>query len=320
MRKAFLLVLSLLLICCKTMPVSNEKKIQLIKEADFITISLELLIKSNPTNDSQVLEIVGAMYKKMYNKELNINIDSTIPENIYEGASFNVPEDRNKNPYISISPYLINIYKKQPSIVYSILVHEFTHAYSFFNDKEEFIKAQKNALELYLYEMDASYVEGLFIKDYLVPRKYQLTEYENFLLQSLEQDNLSIYSISLRSTDRALCYALTKIVRNEQTTNDKIKSIELIGNELLQNLALNENEWYMYCAYMTYKTYIKFTPEILLRIAHNDLLKRKEKGIFNIGNYPEIEKILKEMSQKIDPYNNAAMKYYKNIYNKHMEL
>lgn len=316
MKKSFFFAIPFIFIFSMTITAADDDTSELLKQGNFIINSLESMMTGNPENKSQVAEIVNSMFKKIDTKELLINIDIKKPENIYDGASFDVPEDRNETPHISINPYLINLFKQKPSIVYSILIHEFTHAYSYFNDKEEFIKAHKNNLELYLYEMDASYIEGLFIKEFSLPRKFELSKYENLLLQSLENDNLSTFSICLRVTDRDLTYALVRIVDNKQNIKDKIAAIEEIGNKLLNNITLTEqqNDWEMYCSHVTLSTYIKYVPEILLRIAHNDLVQRKEKGYFNINNYPEIEKILIEMVQRNKPYNEKAMKYYKNMY------
>ena len=322
MKKIIIFILPVILLCCQTATVSDEKKQNLLTESNNIVRSLQTIVNKSSQSNPQVKNVINAMFKKMDNKELYINIDFKIGKNIYDGGNFAIPIGSTDKPHLSISPFLIELYKTQPSIVYSILVHEFTHAYSYFNDKEGFIKDQKNELELYLYEMDASYIEALFIRDYLVPQKMQLTKFENLLLQSNEEDELSTFSIIMRNTDKDLAYAMIGIVTDKQDYNGKLRSIEELGKALLKNVVFDEkmSEWEKYCSFTTLKTYIRLSPEIVFRIAHNEMVRQKKTAIFNMNNYPEIEKARQEMIKRNQPFVDSTFAYYSRMINSFKEI
>jgi hypothetical protein len=59
-----------------------------------------------------------------------------------------------------------------------------------------------------MYEMDSLFIEALFIRDFLSPRYKNLTALEQYILTSLEKDNLASVAMVFMAVDMDLTYDL----------------------------------------------------------------------------------------------------------------
>lgn len=268
------------------------------EQANQILMTFNKLILDNIGKNREITNRCALYQEKMLWQELSIVIDYSLNEDIYGGMGFTWKHPKTGLPAIVISPYFLKVYDNHPSIFYSALIHEIVHVYDYFTNSESFYNSDQNMLEKYLYEMDAAYVEALFIKDILAPNKITLTRYEDYLLNSLVKDNLASFSIAFKAVDMNLVYDLVGLSRGESSKKEKIKRVSDIGEELLKGLVKPENkpDWEEYCSLAQLWTYCQYVPQILVDIEsiaapgfnHEDC---------KLENYPDVKKNLDRINE-----------------------
>ncbi|MCU0846974.1 MAG: hypothetical protein MUD12_03725 [Spirochaetes bacterium] len=306
--------LVLILSACRTADLSGEDKISLIKKGEQVTGSLLNIIRETPGKKGQVRDAALLVFKKLKEGEISISIDPGRPGNIYEGAAFSCSIiSAERRPLIIISPYLLKIHDSRPSIVYSILIHEFAHAYSFFRNRNDFISSQGNELEIYLYEMDAHFIEAMFIRDYLPGEKYMLTDFEKLLLESLNRDNLRFFSMFLKGTDMDVVYNLYSITKKNIPKEEKIKTIEKMGDELLEGFRYPSggSDLEKYGSVIPCKTYAAFMPDIIRRIEYLHGKPGNHPAAFYARMHPAIYGLCRRMLEMTGPYEDDAIKFHR---------
>ncbi len=109
---------------------------------------------------------------------------------------------------IEVNQYLIDHAKKSPTLAMTMIMHEMKHARDYFTIGEPYKEYMKNPLEQFMYEMDALFIEALFVRDFLQPRYKNLTPFERYVLESLEKDNLASVAALFMAEDMDLIYSL----------------------------------------------------------------------------------------------------------------
>lgn len=117
-----------------------------------------------------------------------------------------VPAQKGTKSLIEVNGALIDIANSRPTLAMSMLMHEMKHARDYFTVGETYKEHMKNSLEEFMYEMDALFIEALFIRDYLAPRYKDLTAFEQYVLASLENDNLASVALVFMAVDMSLTY------------------------------------------------------------------------------------------------------------------
>jgi hypothetical protein len=268
------------------------------------------------SKNNLVTKVYNEVRNRIINGEIHLVINKNLPNSIFGGAEFSVDDKNNK--YISLSPYLLEIQEKHPTIVYSILIHEFQHASDFFNNNLRFQTSKTNRLEKYLYEMDAFFVEGMFISDVLTNcSKYKTTKFENFLAHSLSQDNMQHFSLSLLGTDMNLVHALFKISESTDASTVKIEKIKTIGNNILSGSKFpnSGDAWSKYLSIIPFYTFRNYIPQIMFNIESQNASRRLNPADFDLKRYPAISEIDDNMILVIEKY--SSYYEYKNELTKH---
>lgn len=289
--------------------------------ANLILMTFNKLVLDNLDKNREITNRCALFQEKMLRRELSVVIDHSLDEDIYGGMGFTMNHPKTGLPAIVISPYFLRVHDKNPSIVYSALMHEIVHVYDYFTNYDNFCNSEQNILEKYLYEMDAAYIESLFIKDILQPNKITLTRYEEYLLNSLSKDNLAGFSIAFKAVDMNLVYDLVGLSRGEPTKRKKIKLVAEIGEELLKRFVYPKEElnWEEYCALAQLWTYCQYVPQILVDI------ESIAKPGFNyqdckLENYPDVKKNLDRINEIGDLYFKEMLLYRESLLKEYGEL
>ncbi len=96
-------------------------------------------------------------------------------------------------------------------------------------------------LEFYLANMDRSYLQAQFLKDYAIPLygREKLGEYEYYLLQSLEVDGFSSHSLFVWGIDKDIVYSMlglsTQLGRGQVDLHGYVEQVLQLGNEIRDN-------------------------------------------------------------------------------------
>ena len=133
------------------------------------------------------------------------------------------PGQKGKKPCIELNHALLDGARKNPTLAMTMILHEMKHAHDYFQIGEKYKTYMKNPVERFMYEMDSLFIEAIFIRDFLAPRYKNLTNFERYVLTSLEKDNLASIALVFMKEDMDLIYDLYAL-----------------GNKLDKGMACNE--------------------------------------------------------------------------------
>ncbi len=227
------------------------------------------------------------------------------------------PGKEGEKPRIELNEYLVVRSKTTPSIALTIILHEMRHAYDYFTIGEKYKKYMENPLENFLYEMDSLFIEAVFARDYLAPKYKKLTPFEQYLLTSLEKDNLASVSLSFMAVDMDLTYYLHKRgkdLNNSLTCKDYLQEFVDQGKKL-SKLSLNGKEFEKYSNLIRIQTYAVMTsPLIDNAFARNTKCKEDASRAAMVKEINEhIDKanaVVKEHAEFIAKFSKGVRKLY----------
>ncbi len=195
------------------------------------------LVDENSVKNEPVSVRVSFAREEIAAGRLSFVIDHETRKPLLEGVSYTVV-DRSRSVVV-VNSGVIDAYVRHPSAVYSMLTNAFTHAHSFHNSRDLFLAAlEGNELEKYLFAKDAYFIEALFIKEYLAPRKLPLTEFEQFLLDSFTNNNLAEFSFFLLGYDMELTHTLYRMGSEEKMSpQETLARMFEVGGKITKDLA-----------------------------------------------------------------------------------
>jgi len=288
--------------------------------------NLSEIIGNNKTSEN-VYNTFKFAEKIIQNKEivLEINpkispeIDIKMANTILGGMYFR--KDKSGIINLVFGQKYLDTYIKNSSIHYTVLMHEFKHLYDYFLNQDSFFKSNKK--ERFQYELNAVNIEAEFIKYYLTG-KFNLSNCENYILQSYEKDNLDSWTISNRKESADI---FRIIIDLETKYKKNIISTEILMTELIQKadqllskadkfLSLldvyssSKDNFSLYGHYIrmrTFETYIKF------------IFKQESEMTEILIKYPDfknkynmIDSLLREHDEANNLYSLALDNYFEN--------
>lgn len=281
---------------------------------------LNRIVANNKEIDDRINTPYFLMKKKLYAGTLKIEIRSDFPSDIYNGAQFLY---KDTEAFIGISPYLLKIYLDHPSIVYSCIVHELYHAYCYFHDFDRFLKVRDNNMEHYMYEMDASFVEGLFIKKYLQPNFYSLTKYEKDLIRSMDTDGLGSYSAVFRGYSRELAYDMVHASDDTSlTVKEKLNVISNIGEQVVNsfNIKTDDSDWHKYQSVVIIYTLCDFLPQVIYNIDNAEQDYALKPADFSWDKHKDMKKLYDKAMELYKGHEDYYHDYGQKLIKKYQEL
>ncbi|MCG8572364.1 MAG: hypothetical protein MJB14_19710 [Spirochaetes bacterium] len=303
----------------------KDKKMQKqhSKELENIVKDLYNLVASGPDRNSQCYAIIQKAYELIKSKRIILKLIKDQESGILSGAELLISSE-SQIPVIQVSDKLLSIYADCPSIVYSILIHEFQHTLDYMKDPQYFLSIRNNELEEFLYEMDAAYIEALFIRDYLQPI-YELSPFENFLIMSLENDNLAQFSNFFKQTDMNLVYRLYGLRKDqEKSYTDDLAELIRTGKELIKNYEYqhDKEDWERYTDIVSLYSFNQYVPQIfydtLVGKAGNqespDELNQKEHSPELYDIYLKISELMKPHLEEFETYYQENLDKFESYY------
>ena len=181
-----------------------------ITKLDQILSELDTLFKEAQSQEDSVSETYYFVTRLLKENKLSFEITDNYPWSLLSASGFFVDDQR--KAWISIDRQLIEAYPVRKELIFSMLIHEYRHAYDYFTVDDYIEVTTENEIERYLYEMDALLVEALFVKYYLVENGYQIGNFEKYLLASLEADDLIGASSLYKQVDQYIIYSTYSMV------------------------------------------------------------------------------------------------------------
>ncbi len=184
-----------------------------------LLMTIDKLIKTH-ARDKGLKEVWNRVAKEITRGRIGFSIDLASNE-ILSGAMFFIKTDNSVG--ISLSNGVLSIYKVRPSLAMAILIHEFTHFYSYLiTGHNKFIELGQDRMERNWFEADAIHMEAVFIEQCLEP-VYKLTPFETFVLRSWQEDNIDSATILMtrESSETILVfYDITDAWRNSKSNRE----------------------------------------------------------------------------------------------------
>lgn len=262
---------------------------------------------------AEVRAVYLAVKEKMKADSLVWSILSDGKKEVY--AAF-VPEQAGNNSRIELNHALIDSAKKTPTLAMAMIMHEIKHAHDYFRIGDRYKAYMKNPLEEFMYEMDSLFIEALFIRDFLVPRYKNLTDFERYVLASLEKDNLASVALVFMEEDMDLTYDLYKLGKKLDkgiACEEYFEEFSRHGKTVFDRPIPTE-EFKKYQVLVAIKTFTMLAaPLVDGAVARNERCKQDEykaaikelNGYVNRGNA-----VLRELGSHIDDYSSKMKRKF----------
>ncbi|MCL2808478.1 MAG: hypothetical protein FWD24_00270 [Treponema sp.] len=208
---------------------------------------------------------------------------------ILSGMQFYIDDD-GRIGFIFGTKFL-DTYKIDSSIHYSILIHECRHMHDYLTTGDYFLSAVYDEKINYLFEMDALRIEAEFIKYYLYG-KFNLSQFEQYILASFEGDNLNSASMMIQREHRDIFMYFYDL--EIKYFNGEISRENIIEQLIHNGSIILEDYYHPYPDYVHFFNYIGLTTfnKYMIR-SFSFLVDNPETTTWEeiFRKYPEIERI-----------------------------
>jgi hypothetical protein len=198
----------------------------------------------------------------------------------------------------------------------TVIMHEMKHAHDYFKIGDKYNAYMKNPLERFMYEMDSLFIEALFIRDFLAPRYKDITDFERYVLTSLENDNLASVALVFMKEDMDLTYDLYKLGKrldNGMDCKEYFEEFTRNGKAVFERPVPSE-EFKKYQALIAIKTFTMLAAPLADgAMARNERCKQDEykADIKALNEYVRRgNAILREQGDFIDDYASNVKKNF----------
>ncbi|WP_303917612.1 hypothetical protein [Draconibacterium sediminis] len=314
MKKTLLLII----ITLYTIPYSycNETEIVINK----ILHDLELTIKNSQTKNEYVQNCYDLAIKCIKNGEVTLAYDSTLSNGLYGCCAIGTSEDLSR-VQLKFGKFVTDTYKKHPTIVQAILIHEFQHIYDLKTKPELFIISFSNQIEKLYFDIDALVVETMFINDYLKSNN-ELSPFEKYLCSDLK-NNMASVSTLFENADINLVHQMDALDNSDQNLDKTIDELVNIGKNLLIEYDPNnsDNNWAKYCNFTTLNTFNKYFKQALYDIVNSKSKKPIQPNEFNVEDFPKVVEVVESIKTHLETnieilqFKNKIVENFENYYN-----
>lgn len=274
---------------------------------------LKNTIDSSKTKNQYVEKCFNLVYNSFIKEEISAVYDSTLNNGISGCCKIEA-----RGNYTDITFYfgdfIVETYKKHPSIIKAIFIHEFQHIYDM-KTKPKLVKISKNnQIEELYFEIDALYIEALFIENYIEP-KTNLSPLEKYLYNDL-QNHMAGVATLIKMADIDLVHKMDKYRDSNSSYEDTIKEFEQLGKSTHEEYKINvdDSNWSKYCKYVTLISYVRYCNQVVFDIASTKGKVEISPSEFNLSDYPNITKVIDEISEHLKDYENI-LDYRKAVLN-----
>ncbi|TGM64441.1 hypothetical protein EHQ94_17780 [Leptospira meyeri] len=273
--------------------------------------NFEIVFKSSPQKNDLVEQKVKFIMEQAIKGEIVFLIDINA-NNDLSAMGFNDYYNENRKPAIIIGTYFLDQYEKNPSVFYSALVHEFTHAYDYFNSQQYFVFYKNNRMVKALFEADAYSIESLFIENYLLPQQFKITKFETFLVEDFKNTNLSKIILINQIASIHLLHNFLQIRDSKESIENKTNALNTIGENLLEKFNsipdIKDNEIKMEVISF-YITYISMMDQLVYDIEQKESNTILDTEKFSLQKYKKLFQTKLSISEKIKMYEPEFKEY-----------
>jgi hypothetical protein len=243
-----------------------------------------------------VINTYNVAENALKNNLVTFKIDTDL-DKILNGMAFRHYQDTGEISLV-FGKYFLDTFTKGSTIHYSILMHEFKHLHDYIANKDDFLSARDNEKEKYWYELDALHIEAEFVKYYLYG-KYELSNFENYLLNSFNTDNLDSISIINERENMGTFFYFDKMeeaYRNDNTEKERLlRDVVDRGNSNIKEYENDDplNQFNYFADYIVLSTFRRYMLRFMAIIINNPTTTWGE--VF--AQYPDIGNIYNKITE-----------------------
>lgn len=145
------------------------------------------------SGNEKLQKLFSQQKEKLETGELAIEILDQ-EESERPNVDFYFPQTLVFTPVITIKPQLVDIYPEKPYLLEGALIYGLAHSYCYSTQRDLYRQKSQNALQNYLFEMDATYILALYLQEVLAAENREMSPFQAFILESHQQDNLDTFS------------------------------------------------------------------------------------------------------------------------------
>lgn len=306
MKTKFVLIAFLITLIFPNFCIGNNDIKKFEVKFNLILNNLDSLISSSESQHELVVQHYRFIKDKIYNNELPIVYDSTLNNDFFGCASFNLAKDNYQDIKLSYGQFIVDNYESYPALIYAIIIHTFQAAYDYYNNQDLFLVSIYNPIEKTYFELDAMTIEAIFLNTYMKNHP-NIGYFEKYLMADL-QNNLYGSATLFKKTDLELLHQIDNLKFEDKNVDKLLKEFGNIGKNLIKNTSFDsESKWVNYCSLITLRTYVYYSQQVIFDIVH--LKSGVSMETYNIEDYEENYDVVKKI-QKITRDNNSLLTYH----------
>ena len=291
---------------CQSNDRNELKKFEM--EFDKILLDLDSVITNSKEQNETLASHYKFVKKKIANKELPIVYDPALNDDFFGSATFNISVNDTKNISLSYGNFVVDKYKKFPTLVYAIIINTFQSAYDYYNNQQLFLIGMRNPIEKTFFEVDAMTVESIFINVYLKNHP-TLGRLEKYLISDLP-NGLYGSAMIFKETDLGLLHQMDELKSKNGSSDNLLKEFNKIGTDLISSVTFNADNWTNYRSLISLKTYLFYGSQVIFDIVH--LKNGISADLFKLENYPDNLKTINQI-QQIFKDNSRFLSYHQDV-------
>jgi hypothetical protein len=240
-----LATLAVLLSACASIPDNTDPQdnSEPLLEAAEYQARIETLLETfdgiamTAEGESELVQVYREIRPLLVEGRIRVQVDYREPESRFASGRFTVNSE-NGLAVLQIHHRLLDIADENPVPALTSYAGLIAYLQDYRIYGEEVIELYRDPLEYYLARMDAIYLQGLFVRDFALPiyGESSFSDFEYYVIQSLEVDGFSSHSLFVWSIDKDIVYSMlalsTQFSRDEVSAGDYIREVLLLGRDL----------------------------------------------------------------------------------------
>ena len=206
--------------------------------------------------------------------------------------------------HIIFTRAFINAWERRPSLAYSLLSRQLHEVAFFFRNPDLWQKARHNALEQIFITLDDYTLMSHLILYRLSPFGYDIGEFEQFILESFQKDNLFGAMLFMENITLQLAIVLNSLVSeyeenpDEQEEKTRLEILGLGRSLLDSRLQLPENsrDITIHSHAVGIHSWLELTPYIIARF-HN---RKRLEAPLKFDKIMELEPLYSELRRQLE--------------------
>ncbi len=191
--------------------------------------------------ESELVSLYRSVRPLLVDGRVRVQPDFAVDDNSFSRGRFTLDEE-NSRAVILIDSRLIDESPVNPVPALSSYAGMLAHMQDYQAYGSDITAFYADPLEYYLAQMDAIYLQGIFVRNFALPLYGEegFSDFEYYVLQSLEIDAFSSHSLFVWSIDKDIVYSMlglsTQFSRAQVSAADYVEEVLLLGREVRDNL------------------------------------------------------------------------------------